>query len=201
MTSFRVRELAWIHFICGLCAGRPTRRGRPLGTVDCIRCCFWAVLLVADGENKRLCVFKLSGEFVAAVGSEEQSLNYPFDVLECASDGSFIVASTNGHNLIKLSRDGAKVGVYGEKGSGNLNGEFIDPTALAAYQTVDWWYGSTAARASRCLAARRGEARVAQAGRLPRPIFPSVVCGVSQRLARPAPKHGRQHGGEHVFQF
>ncbi len=24
---------------CGLCAGRSTRRGRPLGTVDCIRCC------------------------------------------------------------------------------------------------------------------------------------------------------------------
>ncbi len=87
-------------------------------------------VVVADKNNHRLCVFALSGEFVAAVGSSEQGLNYPIDVLECAPDGSFIVANFNGHNLVKLSRDGAKVGVYGKEGGGN--GEFNGPTALAA---------------------------------------------------------------------
>ncbi len=74
-------------------------------------------VVVVDNNNHRLCVFTLSGEFVAAVGSEEQGLNWPYDVLECASDGSFIVANWGSHNLVKLSRDGAKVGVYGERGS------------------------------------------------------------------------------------
>jgi hypothetical protein len=50
-------------------------------------------LVVADCFNDRLCVFTLSGEVMATVGSEEQGLNSPFDVLECASDGSFIVAN------------------------------------------------------------------------------------------------------------
>ena len=81
-------------------------------------------LVVADENNHRLCVFTLSGEFVTAVGSREQGLYYPYDVLECASDGSFIVANTYADNLIKFSRDGAKVGVYGD-------GEFGGPTALA----------------------------------------------------------------------
>jgi DNA-binding beta-propeller fold protein YncE len=87
-------------------------------------------IVVADGYNHRLCVFTLSGEFVAAVGSREQGFNDPFDVVECASDGGFIVASWGHHNLIKLSRDGAKVEEYGKRGSGN--GEFNLPTALAA---------------------------------------------------------------------
>ncbi len=87
-------------------------------------------LVVADRDNHRLCVFTLRGEFAAAVGSWEQGLNAPRDVLECASDGSFIVVSYDNDNLIKLSRDGAQVGVYGEKGGGN--GEFNQPTALAA---------------------------------------------------------------------
>ncbi len=75
-------------------------------------------------------MFRLSGEFVAAVGSSEQGLGWPRDVLECASDGSFIVANWLGHNLVKFNRDGAKVEVYGKRGGGN--GEFIYPTALAA---------------------------------------------------------------------
>jgi DNA-binding beta-propeller fold protein YncE len=87
-------------------------------------------LVVADKENHRLCVFTLSGEFVATVGSRQQGLSLPYDVLECASDGSFIVASFSSHKLVKLSRDGAKVGVYGK--FGDSNGEFIYPTALAA---------------------------------------------------------------------
>jgi hypothetical protein len=85
-------------------------------------------VVVADSENHRLCVFRLSGEFVAAVGSREQGLSGPFDVLECASDGSFIVANYGSPNLIKLSRDGSELEVYGKGG----DGEFTDPTALAA---------------------------------------------------------------------
>ncbi len=87
-------------------------------------------VVVADYNNQRLCVFWLSGEFVVAVGSEKQDLYCPFDVLECASDGSFIVANYGGHNLVKLSRDGVKVGGFGKKGGGN--GKFNYPTALAA---------------------------------------------------------------------
>jgi hypothetical protein len=87
-------------------------------------------LVVADQGSHRLCVFTLSGEFVAAVGGYEQGLISPYDVLECASDGSFIVANAIRHNLFKLSRDGAKVEVYGKGGRGN--GEFNCPTALAA---------------------------------------------------------------------
>ncbi len=51
-------------------------------------------------------------------------------MLECDSDGRFIVANFSSDNLVKLSRDGAKVGVFGKKGGGN--GEFTDPIALAA---------------------------------------------------------------------
>ena len=87
-------------------------------------------VVVADCDNHRLCVFALSGEFVAAMGNREQGLNYPYNVLECAPDGSFIVANWGSHNLVKLSRDGAKVDVYGKQGSGD--GEFNHPTALAA---------------------------------------------------------------------
>ena len=87
-------------------------------------------MVVVDYLNHRVCVFTLSGEFVAAMGSREQGLDHPYDVLECASDGSFIVANCDSDNLIKLNRDGAQVGVYGKEGGGN--GEFIQPTALAA---------------------------------------------------------------------
>jgi hypothetical protein len=87
-------------------------------------------MFVADCYNHRLCVFTLRGEFVAVVGGRQQGLNCPCDVLECASDGSFIVTNYVSHKLIKLSRDGAKVEVYGKRGDGN--GEFYYPTALAA---------------------------------------------------------------------
>ncbi len=66
-------------------------------------------LVVADTLNDRLCVFALSGEFVAAVGSRKQGLSFPYDVLECALDGSFIVANDRGRGVVRLSRDGAKV--------------------------------------------------------------------------------------------
>ncbi len=82
-------------------------------------------MVVADCYNHRLCVFTLSGEFVETVGNKTHHLTRPFDVLECASDGSFIVATWDSHKLVHLSRDGAEVGAYG-------NGEFSAPTALAA---------------------------------------------------------------------
>jgi DNA-binding beta-propeller fold protein YncE len=84
--------------------------------------------VVADSNNHRLCVFALSGEFVAVVGSRE-GLTLPQDVLECASDGSFIVANGWGHNLVRVSRAGTVVGVYGKEGSGD--GKFKYPSALA----------------------------------------------------------------------
>jgi hypothetical protein len=85
-------------------------------------------VVVADFENNRLCMFKVNGEFVAAVGSEEQGLCGPSDVLPCKN--GFIVANYYSHQVIKLSRDGIIAGVYGKKGGGN--GEFNRPTALAA---------------------------------------------------------------------
>ena len=89
-----------------------------------------SAVVIADSENNRLCVFKLSGELVAAVGNREQGVNYPRDVLECGSDGSFIVACWGSDTLIKVSRDGVNVDVYGKQGG--RYGEFCGPTALAA---------------------------------------------------------------------
>jgi DNA-binding beta-propeller fold protein YncE len=87
--------------------------GRGLGQLDYPRgvrlLADGSELVVADSWNNRLCVFTRSGGFVAAVGSREQGLHFPFDVLECVSDGSFVVANYGSDNLIKLSRDGAKV--------------------------------------------------------------------------------------------
>ncbi len=60
----------------------------------------------------------------------DQGVYHPWDVLVCASDGCFIVANFDSHNLVKLSRDGAQVGVYGKKGGDN--GEFDVPTTLTA---------------------------------------------------------------------
>jgi DNA-binding beta-propeller fold protein YncE len=86
-------------------------------------------VVVADYWSHRLYMFTLSGEFVAALGEREQGLKGPHDVLECALDGSFIVANL-GYHLVKLSRDGVKVKVIGRDGGGN--GQFIDAHALAA---------------------------------------------------------------------
>jgi DNA-binding beta-propeller fold protein YncE len=87
-------------------------------------------VVVVDYWNDRLCVFALSGEFVAAVGNRKQGLHNPFDVYECATDGSFIVTNIEGDNFIKVSRDGVHFDVYCKQGSGD--GEFNHPTALAA---------------------------------------------------------------------
>jgi hypothetical protein len=87
-------------------------------------------VVVVDMSNHRLCVFALSGEFVAVVGSD-QGLCHPHDVLECASDGSFIVANWR-YSLVKSSQAGVTAGVYGQRGDGNGDGEFDIITALAA---------------------------------------------------------------------
>ncbi len=87
-------------------------------------------VVVADCGNRRLCVFTLHGELVAVVGSEKQGLNGPRDVLHCVTDGSFIVTNGYDDNLIKLSRDGVNVDMYGKQGSGD--GELSTPTTLAA---------------------------------------------------------------------
>jgi hypothetical protein len=87
-------------------------------------------LVVADNWNDWLCVFGLSGEVMATVGGQEQGLYGPWDVLECATDGSFIVANICSNNLVKLSRHGVKLGVYGKTSSGD--GEFADSPGLAA---------------------------------------------------------------------
>ena len=63
-------------------------------------------VVVTDCHNHRLCVFDLSGEFVRTMGSREQGLTYPYDVLECASDDSFIVTNTRAHTLVKVSNTG-----------------------------------------------------------------------------------------------
>jgi tripartite motif-containing protein 71 len=87
-------------------------------------------VVIADCRNNRLSVFKLNGEFVKTIGSTELGLASPIDVVECGSDGSFIVANNHGgHNLMKLSGSGEVLGVFGKPGSGD--GEFNHPSALA----------------------------------------------------------------------
>ncbi len=82
-------------------------------------------LVVADYYNRRLCVFRLDGEFVGAVGSKEHGLSR--DVLEC-TDG-FIVANTRwAHELVILTSVGEVESVF----RGPSNGEFQASIALAA---------------------------------------------------------------------
>ncbi len=88
-------------------------------------------LIVADSRNNRLCLFSLRGEFVQAIGSEQQGLNAPCDVLE-SIDG-FIVANCSSRNIVKLSSDGEPVDLFG--GTAVPDGEFDkfgDLCALAA---------------------------------------------------------------------
>ncbi len=84
-------------------------------------------VVVADHWNHRLCVFTLRGKFVEAVGSKEQGLNYPIDVLQRASDQAFLVANCGASILVEI-RHGTGGRVYCKGGVG----EFIALTALAA---------------------------------------------------------------------
>jgi hypothetical protein len=85
-------------------------------------------VVVADQGNNRLCVFRLNGEFVQSLGSREQGLNGPIDVLECASDGSFIVANFGAANLVKVSTAGDALDTYDEEV--RADGTFATPAAL-----------------------------------------------------------------------
>ncbi len=89
-------------------------------------------VVVADYFNHRLCVFTLRGKFLAAVGSGEHGLHFPRDVLECASDGSFIVANSGSNNVVKIRRDGSKAEVIVMKGGGNGDFLFTNPAGVAA---------------------------------------------------------------------
>jgi hypothetical protein len=78
-------------------------------------------VVAADSGNNRLCVFTLSGEFVTTVGSRQQGLNCPIDVLEFVAEDKFVVAnygsaSDNAHEVVEFSRDGAKFSFFGQKG-------------------------------------------------------------------------------------
>jgi hypothetical protein len=83
-------------------------------------------MVVADCCNNRLCMFSLRGEFVAVVGSGEQGLTNPCDVLERVSDGSLVVTNFGNRVLVQLSRDGVKIG------AGRSDPKFSGPIALAA---------------------------------------------------------------------
>jgi hypothetical protein len=98
-------------------------------------------LVVADMCNDRLCVFTLTSKQnkrlftccawtrrprdsdqarVTMVGSKEEGLCCPHNVLECASDGSFIVTNSGlRRELIKLTRDGPEVWAFGERRAGD----------------------------------------------------------------------------------
>jgi iron(III) transport system ATP-binding protein len=86
-------------------------------------------VVVADKENRRLCVFSVTGEFVRAIGNKELGLHRPRDVIIDTSDGSFIIANFGNHNLLKVSSEGEVVGAFGERGDGD--GEVTEPSALA----------------------------------------------------------------------
>ncbi len=86
-------------------------------------------LVVVDSWNKRLCVFRLDGEFVWAMGNKELGLlSSPNDVLVC-EDG-FIVVNQYESNLVKLSIGGDLYG--GKYDIGYGHGGYSEPTAVAA---------------------------------------------------------------------
>jgi hypothetical protein len=89
-------------------------------------------VVVADSNNNRVCVFALSGEFLAVAGCTEQGLRNPFDVLESASGHSFVVANHEGHNLVKLSRDDSEWEVLEDEDEDEDEDDPDMPVALAA---------------------------------------------------------------------
>jgi DNA-binding beta-propeller fold protein YncE len=90
-----------------------------------------AGVVVADSGNDRLCLFRLSGEFVTTLGSYEQGILLPTDVLECASSNEFIVANRHYLNkLVKLSQDGTITEQYHH--TGNDDNARFRPSTLAS---------------------------------------------------------------------
>jgi hypothetical protein len=62
-------------------------------------------LVVANSSSNGLCVYTLEGKLTRRIGERRLSLRHPEDVVECVSDGSFIVA-TSSSSLVKLSESG-----------------------------------------------------------------------------------------------
>jgi hypothetical protein len=74
--------------------------------------------VVADYHNHRLCVFTLTSDrkrpaSVVALGSTEQSLHCPCDLLHCLEDDSFLVTNFASHSLARVSITGDVVAVVG----------------------------------------------------------------------------------------
>ncbi len=108
--------------------GGPGQLIRPCG-VRLLVGCPTTRLVVADSGNHRLCVFRLSGEFVGALESTGRVLNIPCDVL--VEGGSFVFVNFGTDNVVKMSSAGEVVGVYGGT---TIPGErgFNEPISLAA---------------------------------------------------------------------
>ncbi len=85
---------------------------------------------MADSENHRLSVFNLTGEFVKTIGSKALGVMNPCDVVECPSDGSFIVSCCDANMVMKLSATNSLIGVVGRKGS--QHGQFTHPLGVLA---------------------------------------------------------------------
>jgi hypothetical protein len=118
----RVSVLSWMH---GRLRTRldsqyhsPVQLGWPRG-----------VRLLADGSgfvfadiwSHRLCVFTIDGTLVKTVKSDRGHLNQPCDVLECPSDGGFVVANSGSGDLTKLWPGGADEEVLGVREGGRHN--------------------------------------------------------------------------------
>jgi hypothetical protein len=122
-----ISVLSWegdLIFQFGSCGGGPTKLRYPRG-LRLLKGRKPAVV-VADRMNHRVCVFKLFGELLAEVRSSKHGSDTPCDVQQ-TENGDFVVANFGGHNLVKLSRDGMKIGTYSEQG-----GDRSTPIALAA---------------------------------------------------------------------
>jgi hypothetical protein len=90
-------------------------------------------VVIVDTSSNQVRVFTLSGVPVATVGSRKNGLIYPYDALEYAADGSFIVANQGAGNVVKLSRDGTCVVLSGRKGRRGRRGRNDHaPVSLAA---------------------------------------------------------------------
>ena len=95
-----------------------------------LRCCYCSrcQIFIADSGNHRICIYTVAGELVTTLGGRFLGFNRPFDVLESESDSTLVVVNWFGNNLIKLSREGKRVGVFGQEGT--RNGEFDKPSAI-----------------------------------------------------------------------
>jgi hypothetical protein len=87
-------------------------------------------LVVADSFNNRLCLFKLTGEFVSTVAGKDDGLAAPYDVIEYGADGGFITAINSRIDLVHVSRAGAVMDLFGSTVTSAI--QLDQPLALAA---------------------------------------------------------------------